>query len=185
VILIVDMNFRRESIGYYEFVLPILYAVGDLDSVFVKHYSDITAEDFEKSTSLVLSGTPLKDNATLNEPEKFNWLRDCDIPALGICAGMQTIALAFGVGLEKCVGIGMTKIRTVSPNPLFSSTFGAYALHNYSLAAPKDFEILAESERCVEAIKLRKKNIFGVLFHPEVRNPEIIQRFVHTFGSTE
>jgi GMP synthase (glutamine-hydrolysing) len=98
---------------------------------------------------------------------------------------MQTIALTFGAELERCLGIGMTKIETVNPNPLFSSNFSAYALHNYSLAEPKGFEILAESERCVEAIKLRRRDIFGVLFHPEVRNPEIIHRFIHAFASTE
>jgi GMP synthase-like glutamine amidotransferase len=184
-ILVVDMNFRRDSLGYCEFVLPIVYAVGGLDSVVVKHYPDLTTEDIEKSASIILSGTPLKDNATLNEPDRFSWLRNCKKPVMGICAGMQTIGLAFGADLKKCLGIGMTKIETLSPNPLFSSTFSAYALHNYSLGAPKDFDILAESDRCVEAIKLRHRDIFGVLFHPEVRNPEIIHRFTHEFGSTE
>jgi GMP synthase-like glutamine amidotransferase len=33
----------------------------------------------------------------------------------------------------------------------------------------------------VQAIKHKQKDIFGVLFHPEVRNREIIERFVHVF----
>ncbi|HII85303.1 TPA: hypothetical protein HA273_01700 [Candidatus Bathyarchaeota archaeon] len=58
-------------------------------------------------------------------------------------------------------------------------------MHNYSLESPKDFEVLATSEKCVQAIKHKSKNIYGVLFHPEVRNQEIIRRFVQTFRFTE
>ena len=184
-ILIVDLNFRRDSLGFYEFVLPIAYAIGDLDVCSFRHYSDITPADVTKSSGIILSGTPLKDHATLNELAKFTWLKNCQKPVLGICAGMQTIALLFGAKLEKCLSLGMTRIVTTASNPLFSSIFQAYTLHNYSLKSSKVFEILAESEKCVQAIKHRNKDIFGVLFHPEVRNPEIIQRFVQSFPGTE
>jgi len=184
-ILIVDLNFRRDSLGFYEFVLPIAYAIGDLDMCSFKHYLDLTPDDLAKSSSIILSGTPFKDHATLKEPGKFNWLKNCQTPVLGICAGMQTIALVFGAKLEKCLSLGMTRVVTTAPNPLFSSTFQAYTLHNYSLKSPKDFEVLAESEKCVQAIKHKSKEIFGVLFHPEVRNPEIIQHFVQAFRVTE
>ncbi len=180
-ILIVDMNFRKDSLALFEFVLPISIAIGNLDECSVKHYSELTLEDIQKNKGVILSGTPLKDHAKLNEPEKFNWLKDCITPVLGICAGMQTIAVAFGAELEKCLSVGMTRIETVGSNPLFSSIFQAYTLHNYSLKSSKDFEILARSEECVQAIKHRHKDIFGLLFHPEVRNQEIIQRFVQTF----
>ena len=184
-ILIVDMNFRRDSLGLYEFVLPIAYAVGDSNEYEVKHYLELAPDDVKKSSCLILSGTPLKDHATLGEPEKFGWLKTCETPVLGICAGMQTIALVFGAELENCLSLGMTKINTTAPNPLFSSAFQAYTLHNYSLKSSGDFEVLAESEKCVQAIKHKSKEIYGVLFHPEVRNPEIIQRFVRAFCPTE
>jgi GMP synthase (glutamine-hydrolysing) len=98
---------------------------------------------------------------------------------------MQTIAISFGAELEKCLSLGMTRIVTTAQNPLFSSTFQAYTLHNYSLKSHKGFKVLAESEECVQAIKLENKDIYGVLFHPEVRNQEIIKRFVRTFHTTE
>jgi GMP synthase (glutamine-hydrolysing) len=184
-ILVVDMNFRRDSLGYYEFVLPILYAIGNLGPVAVKHYLDVSPEDVNGADCIIMSGTPLKDNVALNQPERFSWLKECPKPVLGICAGMQTIALVFDAKLEKCLSVGLSRIETAKSNPLFSSTFNAYALHNYSLATLGHFEVLAKSEKCVEAIKLAGRDIFGVLFHPEVRNGEIIQRFVRAFGSTE
>jgi GMP synthase (glutamine-hydrolysing) len=76
----------------------------------------------------------------------------------------------------------MTEIATLQENPLFSSSFKAYGLHNFSVAPAEDFDVLAESAQCVQAIKHRQKNIYGVLFHPEVRNQEILQRFVSTFS---
>ena len=120
----------------------------------------------------------MKDNVTLNEPEKFNWLKSVDMPVLGICAGIQTIGVVFGLLLTRCLEVGMTPMTTLSENPLFSSTFKAYSLHNYSVESSEEFEVLAESPRCIQAIKHKQKPIYGVLFHPEVRNAEIVERFI-------
>jgi GMP synthase (glutamine-hydrolysing) len=94
---------------------------------------------------------------------------------------MQTMGLAFGASLEACLEIGMAQIVTLKANPLFSSTFKAYSLHNFSIQPFAAFDVLAESEVCVQAMKHKQKDIYGVLFHPEVRNKEIIQRFVQAF----
>jgi len=181
-ILVVDMNFKKDALGFYEFVLPIVSVVKELDDYAVKHYTDLRQEDISKCDGVILSGTTLKDNATLSQLEKFEWMKTCDKPILGICAGMQTIGLVFGLRLNKCLGIGMTQITTLTENPLFSSAFKAYALHNFSVEPSAEFEVLAESAQCVEAIKHRQRNVYGVLFHPEVRNQEILQRFVRTFS---
>jgi GMP synthase (glutamine-hydrolysing) len=92
---------------------------------------------------------------------------------------MQTIGLVFGGRLEKCVEIGMTQITTSLANSLFSSSFKAYSLHNYSIQPSPEFDVLAESIKCMQAVKHKKKDTYGVLFHPEVRNKEIIQNFIH------
>ena len=184
-ILIVDMSYRKDSLGFYEFVLPIVSIAKELDECVVKHYLELGREDLSKFDSAILSGTALKDHATLSQPEKFEWIRNCGKPVLGICAGMQTIGLVFGLRLKKCLGIGMAQIRTLTPNPLFSSTFKAYTLHNFSVTCSPEFDVLAESEKCVQAIKHKRTETYGVLFHPEVRNKEIIQRFILRFRATE
>jgi len=182
VILIVDMNSKKDSLGFYEFVLPIISVVETLDSFVVRHYTEVNANEAEASDSIILSGTPLKDNATLNQTDKFGWMKNCSKPILGICAGMQTIGLIFGSKLTKCLGMGMTKVSTIVENPLFSSTFQAYSLHNYSVVPSVEFEVIAESNQCSQAIKHRQRNIYGILFHPEVRNQEILQRFLYTIS---
>lgn len=177
-ILIVDMNYKKDSLGFYEFVSPIIAIVEELDEFSVRHFSEITPGDISRCGKVILSGTSLKDHATLRQVEKFQWVRGSDKPVLGICAGMQTIALVFGLRLSDCVEIGMTETSTVKNNILFSSKFKVYELHNYSVPSSMDFDALAKSEQCIQAFKHKKKDIYGVLFHPEVRNKDILQRFV-------
>ena len=173
-ILIVDINFKG-SLGFYEFVLP-LCDIAEPVGYEVKHYSEVT--DVEKYEKIILSGTPLKDFGYLRNMNRFEWIRDCNIPILGICAGMQVIGLVYNSSLELCQEIRMTEIKTLKENPLFSSTFRAYELHTYGINPSDNFEILAVSEKCIQGIKHKKKGIYGVLFHPEVRNKEIVGRFV-------
>jgi GMP synthase (glutamine-hydrolysing) len=177
-ILIVDMNWKKDSLGYYEFVAPIASIAEELDQCVVKHYLEVNSEDTSQCSRIILSGTALKDNVTLSQPEKFDWIKDLDKPILGICAGMQTLGLVFGLQLTRCLEIGMTEIATLKESPLFSAKFRAYSLHNYSVQSSAEFEVLAESARCMQALKHKQKLVYGVLFHPEVRNAEIIQRFI-------
>ena len=177
-ILIVDMNHKRNSLGFYEFVMPIVSIVSSAEKCKILHYLDVDENDIKNCNGVILSGTPLKDNEFTKNVEKFEWLKECEKPVLGICAGMQIIGLVFGSTLKKCKEIGMVEMETVRKNPLFSSKFKAYTLHNYTVEPSKEFEIIAKSDKCVQGIKHRKKEIYGLLFHPEVRNKEIIKQFI-------
>ncbi len=177
-ILVVDMNWKRDSLAYNEFVLPIISMVEPLEGCKVKHFLDVKPSDLNSYSKIVLSGTTLKDHATLKQAGKFNWIKKYDKPILGICAGMQTISLVYNVQLTNCLQIGMTEITTMKHNPLFQGNFKAYALHNYSVEPSSTFEELAKSTKCIQATKHREKNVYGVLFHPEVRNQEILKKFM-------
>ncbi len=177
-ILVVDMNWKRNSLALNEFVSPIVSVVQPLEECEVKHFLDIETPELEDYNKIILSGTMLKDHATLKQVDKFNWINTFEKPIMGICAGMQTIALVFGATLTNCLQIGIAEISTLKQNPLFQGDFRAYTLHNYSVAPSQTFETLAESTECIQAIKHKQKNIYGVLFHPEVRNQEIIKHFI-------
>lgn len=177
-ILIVDMNWKWDSLAYNEFVLSVVSVVEPLEECEVKHFLDVKPSELNRYSKIVLSGTALKDHATLKQADKFNWIKTCDPPVLGICAGMQTISLVYDEPLTRCLQIGMTEIATLKDNPLFQGDFKAYALHNYSVEHSTTFETLAESTKCIQAIKHKQKNIYGVLFHPEVRNQDILKHFI-------
>jgi GMP synthase-like glutamine amidotransferase len=176
-ILIVDMNYRKDSLAYFEFVKPILTILEPTESCKVKHYSELKPIEPQRYSHIILSGTTLKDFEFLNHPEKFDWLQTCTKPILGICAGMQTIIKAYGEQLAECLQVGMTQITTTKSNLLFGGVFQAYSLHSYTAAATENFEVIAKSKECPQAIKHKQKPIYGLLFHPEVRNPDILKRF--------
>ena len=60
-----------------------------------------------------------------------------------------------------------------SPNSL-----EGYNLHRYAILLSEELIILARSEGSVQAFGHREKPVFGVMFHPEVRNPEVIEQFI-------
>jgi GMP synthase-like glutamine amidotransferase len=177
-ILIVDTNSKKESLGTYEFVDPIASTVKNFEKCTVKHYSELGPANIDKYSHVIISGNALRNEQFLSRLEYFSWIRGHDKPVLGICAGMQTIGLIFGSSLRRCVEIGMKRIETVKENDLFSASFDAYELHTYSLRPSREFDVLARSEKCVQAVKHRRRDIYGVLFHPEVRNREVIEKFV-------
>ena len=177
-ILIVDMNCKKYSLGYYEFVLPIATVVKPFSPWTAKHYLEVTDEDLSRCNAVILSGTPLKDTATLTQPEKFRWLKETEKPVLGICAGMETIGLAYGMRLADCLEIGMTPVKVIKENPLIAGDFKTYSLHSVCVEPKADFEVWAKSALCIQVIKHEHKNIYGTLFHPEVRNQEILKAFI-------
>ena len=177
-ILVVDMNYKKGSLGYYEFVLPIITIIKPLCKLSAKHYLEVSDEDLNRCDGIILSGTALKDVATLKQPEKFQWLKATEKPVLGICAGMETIGTVFGARLTRFWEIGMTPVKTVKENSLCSGDFKVYSLHSVCVEPSVDFDVWAKSTRCTQVIKHKRKPIYGVLFHPEVRNQDILKRFI-------
>ena len=138
-ILVVDMNWKKDSLGYYEFVTPILAVAEKSDKCRVKHYLEVSKQDLDKCDRIILSGTALKDNAFLSKPEKFQWLKETEKPVLGICAGMEIIGLVFGATLKPVLEIGMTPDNHSSEETRFSTAtlrlihFTAFALSQQML----------------------------------------------------
>jgi GMP synthase (glutamine-hydrolysing) len=173
------MNYKKDSLAYFEFVKPILTIVEPIEPCMVKHYLEVNPKETECYSRIILSGTTLKDFEFLNHQEKFDWLQKCSKPLLGICAGMQTILKTYREPLVPCLQVGMTNITTTKSNLLFGGVFQAYSLHSYTATSGSDdFEVIAKSKECIQAIKHKQKPIYGLLFHPEVRNPDILKRFI-------
>ncbi len=54
----------------------------------------------------------------------------------------------------------------------------AYELHSLSCIPPPGWETLARSASCVQAVTDPEHPLFGVMFHPEVRNDRIVEAFL-------
>jgi GMP synthase-like glutamine amidotransferase len=185
-ILLIDLCYKKNSLSRDEFVLPIARIVRDGGrEMRAEHYTDITPGDLKDAAAVILCGTALRDNHFLRHLDQFGWMRDCDPPILGICAGMQVIAHIFGGDTEENLAIGMAEVRKVKGDPLFSGIdrFAAYELHRYAAVPPDEFTVIAVSENCVQAIRHPERPIYGVMFHPEVRNEWVVRRFAERYGS--
>jgi len=181
VILIVDLCYRKDSLSRPEFVDPIVRIVqGEGLCCEVRHYTEISNADLARADVAILCGTALMDNEFAVQYEQFRWIETFPRPLLGICAGMQIVAKIFGGTIEENGEIGMTMIRVVKDCPLFFGldSFEAYELHRYASYPPVSCEVLAISDSCVQAICHRTLPIYGVMFHPEVRNEWVVQRFL-------
>ncbi|HDR74122.1 MAG TPA: hypothetical protein ENN85_09495 [Methanoculleus sp.] len=180
-ILVVDLCYRPGSLSAYEFVDPITAIIrGTGRDVRTCHSTQVDAALAGDAEAVILCGTALRDQEYAGYPDRFAWIRGCARPVFGICAGLQVIGRAFGGSLTACTEIGMTPVRVVRDDPLFAdrASFEAYTLHSIALDPPAELEVLAVSGACVQAVRHRTRPIAGVLFHPEVRNPWVVERFL-------
>jgi GMP synthase-like glutamine amidotransferase len=185
-IIIVDLCHEKNSLSSYEFVHPIAETVNDCGFRYeILHYKELIKDGqdtdwLENFFGLILCGTALKDNAYTEHPACFHWLRDWKKPALGICAGMQVLGSEFGGRIVPQPAIGLEKIAIIAESPLLGGQreIEAYHLHNYGATLPDHFRLLAGSPTCVEAFCHEELPIYGIIFHPEVRNRWILDKFL-------
>lgn len=179
--MILVISTCSESLSENEFVDPIVEVLDNQKTEHYKvHHSKISSKLLEVADKIIICGTALNDNLYLDHLDDFRWVKDFKKPILGICSGMQILALINGARLEKRLEIGMVDIKAENSNPLFKGTFKGYALHGNTISIKKDsiLTVIASSENCIEAIKKEGYEQFGILFHPEVRNERMIISFV-------
>lgn len=179
--MILIISTCKEKLSEEEFVRPIADIIGKKlgQKYRVLKYTLIkNVNDLKRYNKIIICGTALQDFEYLKHLKRFSLLKEIDQPVLGICSGAQIIGSVFGAKLVNCREIGIVSVKVIKKNSLFSENFEAYALHQLALHKLSNFEILARSRKAVQAIKLKEKEIYGILFHPEVRKEEIIHKFI-------
>ena len=94
-----------------------------------------------------------------------------DIPIFGICLGHQILALALGAKTKKMKlghrGANHPVKNLIKDNVEITSQNHGFEIIKKSL--PKNIEITHKSlfDNCIEGIRLKKKPIFSVQYHPE------------------
>ena len=180
-ILLAGLGFRDAALLRNEFVRPVARVAGHWGAEWSYcHYSRLQDDPADGYDAVILCGTALKDTGYLREIGRFSWLIEAPVPVLGICAGMQVLSLVHGGTLRPACEIGIVDVRVLCPNPVLPAlpSFQAYTLHGYSCDPPPGWTTLAVSDTCVQAVSHPHLPLFGVLFHPEVRNGVVIERFL-------
>jgi len=140
---------------------------------------------------IVLSGGP---SSTLDPgaPDLDPALTRLGVPVLGICYGMQILALRMGGVIERGESreYGRALLKQEQEDPLFEGVAGGaervvWMSHgDRVLRLPDGFRVLARSESSpFAAVRHRELPIWGLLFHPEVAHTQggaqMLANFAH------
>jgi len=172
------INICKEKLHELEFVKPIENILKENKIKFkTRHYNELNNMDIKNSSKIIITGTSLRDGQFIEDINKFQYIKLYNKPILGICGGMQILVLICRgiLRIRKEIGIidvdfkkrflGMERKRHV------------YNLHQFYVKSD-EFEIFAESDlKTPQAVKHKTKPFYGTLFHPEVRNKNLIKEF--------
>jgi GMP synthase (glutamine-hydrolysing) len=136
---------------------------------------------------IILSGGP---NSVYGEgaPRVEKGLFDLEVPTLGICYGMQLMALEMGgkVGATQIREYGRSELLVKEHGVLFAGTPDAqraWTSHGDAVfAVPEGFAVTAETPDVpIIAFEEPEEGFFGVQFHPEVRHTEYGMEILKNF----
>lgn len=152
-------------------------------------FFDFKREEHVDLIGIIISGAPLliTESNMLPHIEKSKWIKDSDIPVLGICFGHQLIGLHFGsFGSMMREDRNWQEVEFLVEDALFKKMPKIVEMmedHCETVSIPEDFILLGSSDSCVnEAMKHQQKNLYGVQFHPEVSGNMgriLIENFIH------
>lgn len=173
---------RVREIGIYCELVPY-----DVNVHFIKNFS---------ASGIILSGGPdtvIKESSARAPIIVF----DLKVPILGICYGMQTMAVQLGGNAKsaKKSEFGFAKIRSRNHSKLLTgiedeinskghSLLDVWMSHGIEVTKlPPGFELIATTDNCpIAGFVNNDENYYGLQFHPEVthtkQGKEILERFV-------
>ncbi len=166
-------------------------------------YSEIRAFDMSDDEirgfnpqGIILAGSPESTTAE-HAPRAPQAVFELGVPVLGICYGMQTMAIQFGGEVQgsKVQEFGYAQIKVEDSNPLFhdikdhvdhdgAALLDVWMSHGDKVTKlPENFELLASTASCpIAGMMWKEKNFYGVQFHPEVthtlQGKRIFEHFV-------
>ena len=173
---------RVREIGVYCELMPY-----DVSSHFIENFNP---------SGIILSGGP----DTVNEENSARAPKivfDLKVPILGICYGMQTMAVQLGGNARNAnkseFGFAQIRARNHSQlladisdntNPDGHGLLDVWMSHGIEVTKlPLGFELIASTENCpIAGFANKAKNYYGLQFHPEVTHTKqgiaILERFV-------
>jgi len=180
---------RVREIGVYCELVPY-----DVDLHFIKNFSP---------SGIILSGGPdtVIEEASARVPKIVFELK---VPILGICYGMQTMAVQLG-GEAKNANkseFGFAQIRARNHSQLLDKIYDeinsdghgildVWMSHGIEVTRlPPGFELIASTENCpIAGFSNKDKHYYGLQFHPEVTHTKqgltILKRFITDICSCE
>ena len=189
-ILILDFGSQ-----YTQLIARRIREIGVYCELFPYDVSSHFIENFNPS-GIILSGGPdsVNDDKSARAPDI---VFDLKVPILGICYGMQTMAVQLGGDARsaKKAEFGFAKIRARNHSKLLSGIndeinsdghglLDVWMSHGIEVTKlPPGFDLIASTENCpIAGFANNDKNYYGLQFHPEVTHTKqginILERFI-------
>ena len=161
---------------------------------------DMAPEDIKafKPQGIILSGGPESTTAA-DAPQAPAVVFELGVPVLGICYGMQTMAMQLGGKVENADHheYGYAQVRARGHTELLKNIEDHTSPEGYGLLdvwmshgdrveqMPAGFKLMASTDSApIAAMADETRRFYGLQFHPEVthtrQGQRIIERFVHT-----
>jgi len=173
---------RVREIGIYCELVPY-----DVNPHFIEKFNP---------NGIILSGGP-DTVSKIDSARAPNIVFDLNIPILGICYGMQTMAVQLGGEARSSnkAEFGFAQIRARNHSKLLvdiedeinsegHAFLDVWMSHGIEVTKlPENFELIASTNNCpIAGFANNKKNYFGLQFHPEVthtkQGTQILERFI-------
>ncbi|MEO0089003.1 MAG: gamma-glutamyl-gamma-aminobutyrate hydrolase family protein [candidate division WOR-3 bacterium] len=182
-------------INFYPFekkekILPYIDLVKDFSNYQIISEDKFNVNILKNLNSIILSGSPKMISQNEFNKDILEILKEVEIPILGICYGHQLLAKTFGgeIGRHPKFVEGDEEVFILDKNDIFYNLADkiivkeSHQEYVIKLSLEKsDLEIIAFSKSCeVEAIRHKKKKIFGLQFHIE-RSGDIGYKIIKNF----
>lgn len=184
--MILIISICKEDMHYHEFVRPIEDILNALEEPFItKNYLKLSRSDLDSCHRIIIAGTSLMDMHYAKDISRFKFLASFNKPVLGICGGMQILCMIHGCKLIDGSEIGLKKINFNAEFLGVNGSREVYTIHNMVVkddaVLHEKFHIYSRSKDggFVQAVKHKAFRHYGLLFHPEVRNKDMILNFLH------
>ena len=139
----------------------------------LRNFRRITLKAMKQFDAIILTGGP---EAPLESKysKGMSIIKKSKKPVFGICLGFQLICKSYSSVIKKMRRVdGIRSIKIRKRNSLFNNCprIMKVSKHNefFVEKVGKELEILAVSKNNIEAVKHKKKLIYGVQFHPEIK----------------
>ncbi len=151
----------------------------------------ITANKSVNLKGIILSGGPasvLEKNSPSLSEENLNFIKEKNIPVLGICYGFHLMAKYFGGVIHKAKSreYGHTLIKTAKKSELFGNLkkdLRVWMSHGDSInILPGDFTVTSKSKNgIISSYENKKLGVYGLQFHPEVHHTDYGKNILNNF----
>jgi gamma-glutamyl-gamma-aminobutyrate hydrolase PuuD len=158
--------------GFLPVALPnTLVLTDDADEPTLKHW----LQAIQPGALILSGGNDIGEYSSRDATERYllSWAQAKRVPVLGICRGLQMMAVWAGINLVKREGHVGSRHQLVIPARQDDWPANVNSFHNWGLAScPEGFGVAAQAEDgSIEAIRHSQLPWEGWMWHPEREMP--------------